>query len=358
MKSAHRLRPRYFHSAKDFANLAGTAFSFVCNVCLQIISFKDLDTHPCRLSPTVKRHFDCPFCDRHFSYQNQLEQHLCNGWCKAMTWLKKPTSEQTAKLYKVLTGIDLVVTAQSPQDEEIVKAKKAVAQINKKIGFDISDKQLLARLQHASIKTEIKLIKDLPDRGNIYCGENAKGINNYVKKEVKTIGKKLQLVEKWNEAGIVKGNDDDKVLADVDITQAGKNFIIHSKDQYDQAKADGGHHRGDGMKMMPGYVRTAKTEENSPSSLVIKVPPVQKSSATKPKKESKKDRRIRIISEIERNKERIKLAVDYFKVRLSMKFLSTSPRMAFVLLHFRTNAFSVSKPASYLWTPCFFCLTS
>lgn len=45
-------------------------------------------------TPQLQRHrpnYDCPYCERKFGFQNQLEMHLCNGWCKG----KKPTGSGT-----------------------------------------------------------------------------------------------------------------------------------------------------------------------------------------------------------------------------------------------------------------------
>ena len=59
--------------------------------------------------------FDCPFCDRKFDYQQQLEMHLVHGWCPKMPsmYSNNPAAangggisdanfkQEVAKLYKV-----------------------------------------------------------------------------------------------------------------------------------------------------------------------------------------------------------------------------------------------------------------
>ena len=88
-----------------------------------VVESDSLDRHDCKrpLLPSKKGFpagrsltFDCPFCGRSFLQRQQLEMHLCNGWCKKMSFQhsRRPaTAEEVAKLYKVLTGMDLTAAA-------------------------------------------------------------------------------------------------------------------------------------------------------------------------------------------------------------------------------------------------------
>ena len=86
------------------------AVSLVCSNCNAVVRQRDLENHSC----TKKRppQFDCPFCDRGFGYRNQLDLHLSNGRCEGMPrWAAgsdgPPSLEEAAKMYKILTGLNL-----------------------------------------------------------------------------------------------------------------------------------------------------------------------------------------------------------------------------------------------------------
>ena len=88
---------RYYHNAKQFANVSGQKYNFVCSICSETISLKNINSHGCKL--TAKKHFECPFCAREFQMQAQLDIHLSNGWCKEMQ--KTKSVEESRKVYKV-----------------------------------------------------------------------------------------------------------------------------------------------------------------------------------------------------------------------------------------------------------------
>ena len=102
------------------------AVSLVCSNCNAVVRQRDLENHSC----TKKRppQFDCPFCDRTFAHRNQLDLHLSNGWCKAMPrWTagrgsdNPPSLDDTAKMYKILTGLNLC-DEQGPSSKENILA--------------------------------------------------------------------------------------------------------------------------------------------------------------------------------------------------------------------------------------------
>ena len=88
---------RYYHNAKQFANVSGQKYNFVCSICSETITIKNINSHGCKL--TAKKHFECPFCTREFQMQAQLDVHLSNGWCKEMQ--KTKSVEESRKVYKV-----------------------------------------------------------------------------------------------------------------------------------------------------------------------------------------------------------------------------------------------------------------
>ena len=99
------------------------AVSLVCSNCNAVVRQRDLENHSC----TKKRppQFDCPFCDRSFGYRNQLDLHLSNGWCEGMPrWAGSgdpPSLEEAAKMYKILTGLNLC-DEQGPSSKENILA--------------------------------------------------------------------------------------------------------------------------------------------------------------------------------------------------------------------------------------------
>ena len=109
IKSVHRVSSRYYHNAKQFASISGQKYNFVCSICSETITLKNLNTHGCKLSS--KKHFDCPFCAREFQTQSQLDIHLSNGWCKEMQTTK--SIEESRKVYKVSFFDPLLITVHS-----------------------------------------------------------------------------------------------------------------------------------------------------------------------------------------------------------------------------------------------------
>ncbi len=80
-----------------------------------MVDFALLDRHLCSKPMLSKKRpgsnlnlWSCPFCDRAFRHSAPLEMHICNGWCRGMDFDKKPaTPEDVAKVYKVLTGLEM-----------------------------------------------------------------------------------------------------------------------------------------------------------------------------------------------------------------------------------------------------------
>ena len=126
------------------------AVSLVCSNCNAVVRQRDLENHSC----TKKRppQFDCPFCDRGFGYRNQLDLHLSNGRCEGMPrWAAgsdgPPSLEEAAKMYKILTGLNLC----DEQEKENFMPKPGAAvpesaAAKKASVFSVSDKCLLGRL--------------------------------------------------------------------------------------------------------------------------------------------------------------------------------------------------------------------
>ena len=341
MKNAHGVRRMFFHSFREFSKYCGTDYSFACGNCSQILRYQDLDKHPCGgvRGSQPKRLFDCPYCDRNFSFQSQLEIHLCNGWCKGMNWLKNPSNEETVKLYKVLTGIDMVRDYENNRGRGLAKlAKKNAAQMaSKELRFDLADKNLLNKLKLISKdqpgKTEQAMLEGLPSSGSIFC--NAKTINNYVRKEIRESGYNFDLASKLRDVDLEIKAD----IEDLKITRAGTNFIIrdsllereftqqqtkakNAKSGKTQALAAAPVTRFKEEQQVTGIsdqewkpedqeldTVTKSDAEMKPSPLVLKLP------AVKAKKESKTQRRTRIANEIYWNMVKIKEAIDHFQVR-------------------------------------------
>jgi hypothetical protein len=240
MKAAHKVTRSYFPTVSAFQSGSGLNrenSALVCATCSAMVRIADLERHAClkKRAPS----FDCPFCERHFSYQNQLDLHLCNGWCKAMKgWQRSPpTLEDTAKMYNMLTGgLDL---CQEQEKEDFFQPKSilhdtltssAPGKRKAANAFSISDKHLLARFAEippASKKRKMEdaMIEGLPSSGSIFCGKRSRGVNNHVKKEFKDTGYNFNLRNKMREAGIEEVGG---FLDGVDITKAGQHFIVET----------------------------------------------------------------------------------------------------------------------------------
>lgn len=225
-----------------------------------------------------------------------------------------------------------------------------IAEKEDKLVFDVSDKHLLSRFLSQQQKTKnkkqpLKLLQDLPSKGNIICGENSKGINNFVRKDIKDSGHKFNLEEKLRNAKIKVESD----IKDMDITRAGQHFIINNcRPDYllpSEKSAKENQKRVPTLTIRPPTARRAsmlaaikrrdesgfddgtinndiqEAHQIEQSKLVLKVPPVKVPPVKIPpvrvapvKKESKKERRARVATEIYVCMTRMKEAVDHFKV--------------------------------------------
>jgi len=169
-------------------------------------------------------------------------------------------------------------------------------------------------------------------------------VNNYVKKEIKDSGYLFDLVSKLEDAKLAVDQD----IRDLQVTRAGKNFILHSPNDSDRSGGEEEKPAAATPKeakiptftiRAPSARRSKAVEEKeksaaavfmaaaeqrqqsaylpTPPPLVLKVP-----AGVKPKKESKKERRERIANEIFVNMGRIKEAVMHFKVLLFSWFVA------------------------------------
>lgn len=223
LKNIHGLRHRFFHSTREFSKICGSNYSLVCGSCSQMVPYQQLENHACNKSK--KRTFDCPFCDRSFSFQNQLEMHLCNGWCKGMSWLGNPSRKDTRALYKMLTGLDLDKTFQSslPKPKILAPSKDDFKKAD--MVFNVNDRQILAKYSRNNApksSLQASLIEGLPESGSIFCGMDSRGVNNLVRKEINVSGFTYDLRTKLKELNIKPT----KALEELQITLAGKKFVI------------------------------------------------------------------------------------------------------------------------------------
>ena len=196
LKKVHKAYNPYYHSTKQLAKYSGEKYTCVCSVCNEFVAFGNLEGHKCN---QLKKAFDCPFCDRNFGHQNQLELHLANGWCKEMP--KKNFSQQ--KLYKVLTGQDM--------------NRKS---LDSKTKFNPNDRNLILKYSVSNLGNHKlhNLVKGLPSTGTVYSGSRARGISSNLRKELRETGVKFELRS-----------------SDEPIYQSGNNFVIQS-DQFNPLK--------------------------------------------------------------------------------------------------------------------------
>ena len=171
------------------------AVSLVCSNCNAVVRQRDLENHSC----TKKRppQFDCPFCDRSFGYRNQLDLHLSNGWCKGMVQGTTHSLGDTAKMYKILTGLNL---CDEQEKENFMPKPGAASESAKKANvFTVSDKNLLGRLPPPPACRLLRLlnaepgIEGLPSTGSVLCGEKSKGMNNHIRHEISQTGYRFDL---------------------------------------------------------------------------------------------------------------------------------------------------------------------
>ena len=324
------------------------AVSLVCSNCNAVVRQRDLENHSC----TKKRppQFDCPFCDRSFGYRNQLDLHLSNGWCKGMVQGTTHSLGDTAKMYKILTGLNL---CDEQEKENFMPKPGAASESAKKANvFTVSDKNLLGRLPPPPACRLLRLlnaepgIEGLPSTGSVLCGEKSKGMNNHIRHEITQTGYHFDLKAKWAEAGISV----EKVSLDgVKITRAGQHFVIEtpltrrraeiSETPKTEAKvppltirtpassrlqvkgsteSDGG---GNSSSMdVEDGIPQLQVAQKQPVAVVPKEPP--------PKRETKSEKRTRIAGEITANLYRMKDAVDRFAEREGCKFCYQSRSIA------------------------------
>jgi hypothetical protein len=207
------------------------------------MSLKDLDRHACKTSG--KKQFDCPHCGRVFNLQTQLDIHLCNGWCKEMRWLDKPSLEDSRKLYKVLTGKESDASMFGPLEEkkaEVVKPTVVPSQPKKPKCFNVSDRQVLAmfsnesKLKKTTTNITTTVLHDLPVTGSIFCSHKARGISTSLKKELRESG------YRWSLAAECEKHDtklNDEAIKSLDIIRVGKNFCVQEfVEEYQQIKTE------------------------------------------------------------------------------------------------------------------------
>ncbi|TRY61774.1 hypothetical protein TCAL_12268 [Tigriopus californicus] len=336
LKNMHNLRHRFFHSTKEFTNICGSNYSLVCGSCSQMVPYTHLENHGCNKSK--KRSFDCPFCDRSFSFQNQLEMHLCNGWCKGMPWLGNPSRKDTRALYKTLTGLDLDKTFQSslPKPKMLAPSKEESKKTDTL--FNVTDRQILAKYSRNNVtksSLEASLIEGLPESGSIFCGMASRGVNNLVRKEINVSGFSYNLQGKLKELNIKPS----KALEELQITMAGKKFVIEKPQPPKLKKLATPNTPSSSPPITLSVVPPLKLsvrrqtvtpidQQETPESVVQSkdypvesstrensaVPPLTKKVAQEPvKKENKTDRINRVATEIQANWDKIREVMDMFK---------------------------------------------
>ena len=328
------------------------AVSLVCSNCNAVVRQRDLENHSC----TKKRppQFDCPFCDRSFANRNQLDLHLSNGWCKGMPrWTKgsdPPSLDDTAKMYNILTGLNLCDEQEKENFMPRPASETAAAEAKKARVFSVSDRHLLGRLPPTKAKRQAlsaePAIEGLPSTGSVLCGDKSKGMNNHIRHEIRETGYSFDLKAKWAEAGIsVAGERQASALDGVKITRAGQHFVIETpltrrraeaadpapKSQAPAVEAKvpilkirtpvqpkgGARSESDGGG---GNSSSVDAEDVIPQLQVAEQKPVVAAAAAvqkepPPKRETKSEKRLRIAGEITANLYRMKDAVDRFAER-------------------------------------------
>ncbi len=294
MRGAHRTSPRYFPTAEQFA-ATETDSALVCATCSSTVRVDELATHACALRRPPR--FDCPFCDRRFAFRNQLDLHLCNGWCKGMKarMAEAPTLAETAKMYKALTGLDLckeqdrgnfdvaATVASTSILHDTLTAPSSKRKALPSNVFCVSDKTILARMSSEpspsvpppgkrrktdSFDSDYYAVEGLPSSGSVYCGLKSRGVNNHVKKEIKDSGYKFDLAAKLAEADVSKSKKKKAAaagtgfLAGIEITRAGQNFIVETPLTRRRAEA------------VAAAAEAQRQQEQSQQSLVLRVPPL------------------------------------------------------------------------------------
>lgn len=148
-----------------------------------------------------------------------------------MPWLSKPSPEETARLFKVLSGgrdlaSDIKTIAPVPSGTEPPPQQPLKLQLPPKF-FSVGDKTLLSSFKPPKELLQRRksgLIEGLPANGSVFCGKRCRGINNHIKKELKETGYVFDLAKKIQEAKL----DRNENLEDFEITRAGKNFILEN----------------------------------------------------------------------------------------------------------------------------------
>lgn len=305
-----------------------------------------------------------------------------------MTWLNKPNPEQTARLYKVLTaGSDLATdVAKSPHfrpQQVSVQPKIQLAPVVQPKVFNIADKTLLPKFdasKRVPVKRDPKLIEGLPSAGSIFCGFKCRGVNNHIKKELKDTGYKYDLVSKLKDANLDVGKD----LEDLEITRAGKNFILENiapppakKVEQIEPETFSPAAPASGTplvtKVPPLMIKTSGRRSGRkpsdledqlaniiPAEMPDNTPPVPAVAPVSNKKETKNERIGRVANEIVANWEKIREAIDGFKVmNMRQSKLEVLPSTSFGIIFFFCSrpAFSANKSATSRSTPCFFSVT-
>ena len=279
LKKTHHVYQRYYHNKKLFEEYSGTSYTFSCTKCSSFVAFKNLEAHKCAVDQD--KLFECPFCERAFGRQVQLDLHLSNGWCKEMTWMLKmeyqTDSYQSSMLLRsqrlaVLTGrknnepLDAATltefeTESRIQEPDLCRPSTAISLTNlnknnvlgantvissvpnkNSINFNPWDRNFLQKFSNSShdcLKTtndksrklENIIINDIPNTGSIFCGSKTRGFNSFVSKEETELGERYNIAQKYQNAAASQSSEKcvalDELTTRMQIFKAKNNFFIH-----------------------------------------------------------------------------------------------------------------------------------
>ena len=135
-----------------------------------------------------------------------------------MTWLSKPSPEEQARLFKVLTGGGDLSAADLPNLRITNTNVQQPPEENPPRFFSVGDKSLLGKLPLPKAlreKRKIAVLEDLPSNGSVFCGKKSRGINNHIKRELKESGGIFDLKQVHKKAKVESA----EVLENFEITR-------------------------------------------------------------------------------------------------------------------------------------------
>ena len=275
LNKTHNVYRRYYRNKETFKEYSGNSYTFACTLCSSFVPFEKLESHKC--AEDRNKQYDCPFCERLFERQEQLELHLANGWCKTMTWMLKTEYSTDTYTNSMLRSKRLAVLTGNKDNEPINAATLAAFETESKIyepvlwkpssNMSHVDKQIfntreigpksskapirfnpwdrnfmqkfsspihsdLIRSFENKISKANVIIADIPNTGSIFFGSKVKGFNHFVNKEEDEVGEKYDLVQKFNDAAKSSYPGTcpslDGTISRMQIFKAKNNFFIHN----------------------------------------------------------------------------------------------------------------------------------